>query len=108
MHKKYVRAANILSNALKFTNRAYVKLTGRHQQIFVAFLENMNFKGLNCYNIIPHTSINLIAIPRQRTPQLPKPAPSDTPSLVNFDALIQEFTGGRAGPTGNFFLYLSN
>jgi len=40
------------------------------------------------------------AIPRQRTQQLPKPAPSDTPRLVNFDALIQEFTGGRAGPNG--------
>ena len=55
------------------------------------------------YHIPTHTSINLIAIPRQRTQQLPKPEPSDTPRLVNFDALIQEFTGGRAGPTGKVF-----
>ena len=34
----------MLSDALKFTNNAYVKSTGRYQQIFVAFLENMNFK----------------------------------------------------------------
>ena len=35
----------------------------------------------------------------QRAPLLPKPEPVN-PSLVNFDALIQEFTGGRAAPNG--------
>jgi len=35
----------------------------------------------------------------QRAPLLPIPEPVN-PSLVNFDALIQEFTGGRAAPNG--------